>query len=289
MTQYYSEAWPLPDGRSLGYVEHGDPQGTPVFCFWGMRSRRFYPVEDSIAINLKARLISVDPPGFGLSDLRPNWTLLEEAEAVRALADRLGLSRWAAIGIHEGGPRAAALAFANPQQVSALSLVGAPTPPDAPIRLGNTHWLKQLSTRLAQYRDRQPPVTHAWIRENPIKAWQRLHHAVPECDRELFRQYGPRYLKPAFMRDALDEVYRQGLAGPERAEVVLAEPWGFDPSAIQPRTFIWQGLLDEATPPEMGRYLAQQIKGSTLHELPNDGHWFYLRDWQKVLAEVVGQ
>jgi pimeloyl-ACP methyl ester carboxylesterase len=132
-------------------------------------------------------------------------------------------------------------------------------------------------------------VTQTWIKQNPIKAWQRLHHDVPECDHDLFKQYGPRYLKPAFMRDVLDEVYRQGLAGPERAEALLAEPWGFDLSAIQARTFIWQGLLDAATPPAMGHYWAQTIAGSQLHELPQAGHWFFLRDWQKVLAEVVGK
>lgn len=286
-TPYYTESFGLRDGRSLGYALFGEPQGKPVFCYFGLNSRRYYPVVEAVALELKARLIMVDPPGIGLSDPQPGWTLLAEAEAVGELADGLGLGEWLALGIQAGGPRAAALAVKFPQNVRALSLVSCPAPPDAPIHRPRPNLLSQVSALLDRYRERQPPITQDWIRQNPIKAWQRLHHDLPEIDQEVFREFGPRYLKPAFMRDMLDEIYRQGLEGAEQAILTATGPWGFDLAEIKTPTAIWQGLLDETTPPVEGRYLAQMIRGSHLHEVAAAGHWWYVRGWQQVLTDLM--
>lgn len=284
---YFSEAYRLAAGRTLGYAEFGDPAGRSVFCFFGLASRRFYPVENAIAVELGVRVILVDLPGIGLAEPRPGWTLLEMAEGVGELAKGLGLSQWAVVGIQRGGPLAAALAVKFPRQVTALNLVSSPTPPDAPIKLPKPNLIQQMSARIQRYRDRQPPLTQVWIQQNPLRAWQRFHHGLNAIDREIFEAYGPRYLKPAYMRDVLDELYRQGVEGAEQVEAVLAGPWGFNPSELQVPTTVWQGEMDEETPPVMGRYLAQTISGSQLHEVPRAGHWWYLKGWREVLTALV--
>ncbi len=284
---YFKETFSLPDGRTLGYVVHGDPQGQPVLAFLGLWSRRFYPVDETIAAGLGLQVITLDRPGLGLSDPKPDRTLLDWPDDVAALAEEINLDRFAVIGIHQGGPYAAATAFKLADRVTSLSLVSSPAPPEVEVSTSNLMDRVVALTKL--YADRQPPLTHAWIKQNPVKAWQRFHHALPECDRVLVQEYGPRYLKPAFMREVIDELYRQGTAGAEQDEVLLAGPWGFDVRQIKAPAHIWQGGLDKETPPAVGGYWAQTLAGSTLHLQPGAGHWFYLRDWREILSQIVGK
>jgi pimeloyl-ACP methyl ester carboxylesterase len=283
----FNQTLKLADGRTLGFAEYGDLAGKPVIGYFGISSRRYYPLEDSITTELGVRLITVDRPGLGLSDPKPERTLLNWAEDVGELAEGLGLNRWGVIGIQEGGPDAAALAFKSPSRVGALSLISSPAPTDAPVRLDRPNPLNQLSALWKRYTDRQPPLTPTWIRQNPVMTWRRFHHGLPVWDGEVVRIYGPRYLKPSFMRDKLDEVFRQGLEGVEQAEALLAQPWGFSLAETKTPTTVWQGELDELTPVPVGRYLSQTIPGAAFKLVPEEGHWLYLKFWQEILLELL--
>ena len=77
----------LRDGRSLGYAEYGDPAGKPVVFFQGTPSSRlFHHPDESIAVSLGARIITMDRPGFGLSDFQLGRTLLDWPDDVVELA-----------------------------------------------------------------------------------------------------------------------------------------------------------------------------------------------------------
>src|SRR5690348_13780754 len=59
----------LRDGRWLGYLDYGDPNGMPIFCFHGTPgSRLAHLADDDLLKGLHIRLIVPDRPGFGLSD-----------------------------------------------------------------------------------------------------------------------------------------------------------------------------------------------------------------------------
>ena len=71
MEERISKTIILKDGRKLGYVEYGDPNGKPLFFFHGWPGSRFSGGEtDKAAKKLGIRVISTDRPGIGLSDLR---------------------------------------------------------------------------------------------------------------------------------------------------------------------------------------------------------------------------
>jgi len=59
----------LSDGRTLAYLETGNPKGRPVFYFHGGPGSRleglFY---DELNQQLGIRMIALDRPGYGLSD-----------------------------------------------------------------------------------------------------------------------------------------------------------------------------------------------------------------------------
>jgi pimeloyl-ACP methyl ester carboxylesterase len=101
----------LRNGRSLSYATYGDPHGKPVLLAHrtaGSRLER-HP-DDAIARSLGARLIVPDRPGYGLSTFQRGRTLLEWPEDVVALADALGIERFALLGLGGGGPYALACA-----------------------------------------------------------------------------------------------------------------------------------------------------------------------------------
>ena len=63
----------LDDGRILGFLECGDPDGKPVFYFHGFPGSRLdWPFSDAndSARQLNARIIAVDRPGMGFSDFK---------------------------------------------------------------------------------------------------------------------------------------------------------------------------------------------------------------------------
>ncbi|MGB9300944.1 MAG: alpha/beta fold hydrolase, partial [Anaerolineae bacterium] len=121
----------LPGGRTLGFAEYGDPSGRPVLFFPGTPSGRlFHHPDESIALSLGARVLTIDRPGYGLSDFQPGRTLLDWPSDVMALADALGIARFAAAGISGGAPYVAACAFRIPDRLTAAAIVSGLGPID---------------------------------------------------------------------------------------------------------------------------------------------------------------
>jgi pimeloyl-ACP methyl ester carboxylesterase len=120
----------LPDGRGLGYAEYGPAEGPPVLYFHGWPSSRLEP---AILGTSGIRIISVDRPGYGLSDAvsgRRNRKLADWPRDIRILLKALSISRFALFGMSGGAPYAAMVAAAMPDQVAALALVSGLGPPD---------------------------------------------------------------------------------------------------------------------------------------------------------------
>jgi len=86
----------LRDGRKLGYAEYGDPNGRPVLHFHGFPSSRYEgcrTASDEIATRLRARVIVVERPGFGLSDFKVGRTIVDWPSDVVEFADALRRNR----------------------------------------------------------------------------------------------------------------------------------------------------------------------------------------------------
>ena len=88
-------SWPIANGATRAapplLLVHGAP-GSRLLC----------PDEDATAV-AGVRLLTLDRPGYGGSNARPDPSLLGWADDVQALADRLGLERFAVVGFSAGG------------------------------------------------------------------------------------------------------------------------------------------------------------------------------------------
>jgi len=141
----------LPDGRLLAYAQHGDLNGKPVFFFHGTPSSRFlrHP-DDVLTSSLGIRLITIDRPGFGLSDSYPNRKLLDWPDDVAAVADVLGIERFAISGLSGGGPYAAACAYKIPHRVTMAGIICGVGPTDLPEHVALMYPIRRLGVRLAR-------------------------------------------------------------------------------------------------------------------------------------------
>jgi pimeloyl-ACP methyl ester carboxylesterase len=123
----------LATGRLLAYDEHGAVDGTPIFYFHGSPSTRLewhLFGSEAVARKLKVRVIVPDRPGLGRSDFQPGRRIGDWPADVIALADHLGLARFAVLGYSGGGPYAAACALRIPERLTHVGIVSGTGPFD---------------------------------------------------------------------------------------------------------------------------------------------------------------
>ena len=93
----------------LGAV--GDPEGAPVFALHGTPGGRLnrHPDERAYAA-VGVRVFTYDRPGYGGSERMADRSVVDASSDVAALADHLGIGRFAVTGSSGGAPDALAVA-----------------------------------------------------------------------------------------------------------------------------------------------------------------------------------
>ncbi len=283
----------LPDGRTLAFAEYGHPDGHPVMFFHGTPGGRLQHPQAIGAGAAGTRIISVERPGYGYSDVHSGWSMLSWADDVATLADALGIGNFSVVGPSGGAPYAAACAFRLPERVRAAGLVSspAPLPPD---RTG-----AELAVERSGDLDEESLAarTLAWPE---FLAWFEHKHdsTPPNVDQMLasFAEWLPKWDKEvlalpevqATFRLTLPEAFRQGLTGWAYDSWLLGRPWGFRPEDIVVPTYLWHGELDQIVPVEQGQYLARTIPNCQVEFYSNTGHLIAPHRWDAILAALVG-
>jgi len=264
----------LPDGRHLGYVEYGDPEGRPLLFFHGIPGSRLQAkVFDAPARDASVRMVAPERPGHGLSDFQPERTILDWAHDVEALADSLHLERFAVMGISGGGPYAAATAYQLPGRVTKLALVSTVCPLTFPGVTAGMLPAVRLLFRLAR---RAPWAVNLMMRgmarsgNNPERARKRAlsNRRLPPADIAVI-EHGE-FSKTLFVGSR--EAFRHGTRGAAWDFVLCARPWGFRLEDIQVPTLLWHGEADVNAPVSMGRAIARTIPNCQATFVPGEGH-----------------
>lgn len=102
----------------MGFADFGAPNGTPVLWCHGGPGSRLEAVslgEQAAAAGL--RIVGIDRPGYGKSTPLPERTIGAWPSDGLAVADHLGLERFAVVGVSTGGAYSLALAAAAPARV----------------------------------------------------------------------------------------------------------------------------------------------------------------------------
>jgi pimeloyl-ACP methyl ester carboxylesterase len=273
-------------GRTIAFRDDG-PRDAPAVVFApGFMACRLSAPQPAL---WSARVVTIDRPGIGGSSPAPKRRVVDWPDDVVAVADVLGVDRFAVLGHSGGSPYAAACAYALGDRVRALGIACGFAPMD---RDGATEGMHARMAKAMPMLRRAPwmarlacsslPRQYA---RNPQKAFEKqFGRDLPECDRRALQDAGAHRL----LLDAAVESTRQG-SQPLALEMQLlfARPWGFDPAAITTPTHLWYGSDDTLTPPQMGEYLHGRIAGSTLEVFADEGHMALFTHWREIVDALV--
>jgi pimeloyl-ACP methyl ester carboxylesterase len=278
----------LRDGRALAYVEYGAPDGKPVFYFHGHPgSRRDWSAFDSgdAASDLDARIIAIDRPGHGLSDFKRDREILDWPDDVTELADALGLSQFAVLGVSGGGPYAAACAFKIPERLSATAIVSGMGPAHAPGSRDGLAW-RFAAGRPAVVRSLVLTVMSLGLRYQPEKFVAQVGDAMEGADHALL------LAEPELAKDIIElsfiEAFRGGIRGVRHDARLYARPWGFQPQDIEVEVHLWHGREDKNVPVSVGSYMSHAIPNCHARFIEDQGHFSLAYNrMREILAVLV--
>lgn len=270
-------------------------------------------IKHSLLEEFGVRLITYDLPGFGESDPHPSRDLNSSAMDVQHLADALGVTEkfwvfgysgaamhaWATIKYISNKVAGAAF-FApmiNPYESSMTKEEISKTWETWEQKRKFMFSTARKFPRFLSYFYRQSFFSG---KHGKLEKWFSLNLGQKDkalTEKESFEEF--------WQRD-VEESVRQGHIKPFIEEAVLqVSDWGFSLSDLQIRRrcpgkgilpwlksfykqaeceltgfsgpmHIWQGLDDNVVPPSMAQYIRRVLPGTTLHLLPNEGHFSYI-------------
>lgn len=279
----------LSDGRGLGYAEYGKPDGAPAFYFHGHPGSRLEPLFAADAPERAGlRLIALDRPGYGLSDLQAKRTLRGWAKDVSEVADQLGFETFSVVGSSGGGPYALACAYELSGRVTKAGVISGVGPYDAP---GATAGMRRTNRIGFQLGARVPPLARLlmWsmarqLRKQPERVVDAVAAAMSPSDAAIVRRHEVREVLVADLREG----FRQGSNGPARDVVLLGRRWGFRLEDIKPPVNLWQGEEDTLVPPAMGRHMAKAIPDCRATFYPGEGHLLVVDHIAEIIEQFAG-
>jgi len=287
----------LADGRRLAYAEWGDPEGKPVFFFHGSPGSRLFCPDEPASVTAGVRLITVDRPGVGRSDILVARRWGDWPADVVGLADELGIGRFAVVGWSYGGNYAAACAALIPSRLTAAGAV-------------STRHLSQFNfvERSGAYEELDPDerADYDMAKKDPVAAAENFARRNVEWVANL--QTNPEsFLDPAklpaladkwFFADdnrrleffaGMSEAVRQGTDGFRWEMIDGFLPWGFRLDEIPMRVHLWYGEQDERIARRHVDFIAGQIHDCVLSIWPDAGHFGIAKHWGQILGELTSK
>lgn len=234
--------------------------GYPVLVHPGTPgSRHLFLPQVEMAGQRGLRLISWDRPGYGDTPGRPGRRVGDAAAEATAVADHLGLDRFATWGFSGGGPFALACAALLPTRVSAAVVMASLAPYDA----AGLDWAGRFSER---------GRSEIKLFFEDSDAYRRLH-AESAAESLAARSTANGWLSAWGSAAGTDEAhgrvrathlawnFREALSHGDEGwyedDVAFLSPWGFEPGEIRAPVALWQGTADFTV--DHGRWLSERI------------------------------
>ncbi|MDX2157838.1 MAG: alpha/beta hydrolase [Hyphomicrobiaceae bacterium] len=274
----------LADGRRVAYRELGHPAGFPVIALHGTPGSRLkYLSASYTAERLGIRIIAPDRWGYGATDSHRTPSLRAYPPDICELADRLGVDRFAVMGVSGGGPYATAIATSAPSRVTALALVA----PVGPIYGEDDDEISAFHRLCFGALPNHPAAVAAifgafrgMLKVSPGVGMRMAMVRVAPVDRQALRVGDTaRLLGRTFV-----EGLRPGTAGPVTDMVLFGAPWGLELQLATMPSRVWLGTADRNVPRSAARRLAHRLPACTLVELPQQGHLWIAHNYETVLG-----
>lgn len=283
------------DGRTLAFLEVGDPRGPLVLHNHGGPSSRLEArllADAACAHGL--RLVCVDRPGIGRSSPQHERSYTGWADDLAAVADALGQHTFGVTGWSEGGPWAlAAAAYLDPLRLRHVSSIAGGSYGAFGDNWAAAHMSKidALGGFLALHFEPGFRLMYAAL---GVTA-EHFRGTYVEQLRRTVNPYDARVLaspeiETAFCESSA-ECFAQGSDGLVRDAETLYRRWAFDVGAIDRPVHMWQGTDDRLVPAIINRTVADRMPGAVWHEVEGAGHFVAVGAADEILriaAEDLG-
>ena len=276
------------DGRTLAYLEAGDPNGPLVLHNHGGPSSRLeaHLFAHSASKN-RLRLICVDWPGFGQSSRQKTRSYAGWADDLTTIADAMGYSAFGVTGWSEGGPWAlAAAAYIDPVRLRHVSSIAG----GRSGAFGDNWAADQLSKADAMGGTlalRFKPGFRLMYAALGLTA-KRFRTAYVEQLRKTLNEYDRQILlrpdvETAFA-DTSAECFAHGSDGLVRDSELLYRRWAFDVTKIERPVHMWQGTDDRLVAASINKAVADRMPGAVWHSVEGAGHFVAVGAADEVFA-----
>lgn len=253
------------DGVSYRLLRGGKKGSTPILFLhgWGSQAERYRAVCTFLSDNFP-EIVIPDLPGFGFAPVPSTiWGIKEYSDWVNKLIQKLGWSKLILAGHSFGGRLTIYIASSNPVNIQGIILYAT---------AGTT---KRNSKRLSFFN------VVAKIGK-AIMSLPGLHFLYPIAEKILYKIVGNTdYLYAGEKREIFKKVINEDLSGLVK-----------DISA--PTKLLW-GADDFQTPLADAEYIHQNIKGSELKIIPDQGHIMHSRnpelfakEFSKLVYKLLG-
>ena len=248
------------DGRSLGTWVSEPPGPARLTVVWFHGSPQSGAILEPIAAaaaSREIRVVSYGRPSYGGSTALPGRDVASAASDVGAIADALGLERFAVMGASGGGPHALACAALLGDRVAAAATFACL----APFR-DEPGWFDGMAAPgglQAAARGRDARARFAETDEFDPSQFIAADWAALRAEwRSLGADAG-----------AAGEAWPDGLIDDD---VAFARPWGFELGDVRQPVLLIQGGSDRVVPPSHARWLLDALPSAELWLRPRDGH-----------------
>lgn len=283
------------DGRTVAVAEWGDPDGLPLIAIHGTPGSRISWWDDpTIYARHGLRRLTVDRPGYGDSTRRQGRSVADFVADIAAVADGLGVDRFAITGGSGGGPHVLAAAALMPDRVIRC-LAQVSVAPYGPDGLARERWLAgQTTGNVAEFE--AALAGEAEIREICVSErstiFERLaaghpnllgdNYVLAEADREQMRRHWSQ------MAGQIGEALKDGVDGWVDDDLAFVRPWGVDVADIRVPVRLVYGRADTLVPAAHGDWLAAHIPGAVA-EVSDVGHMGSDEDVERHMGWLAGE
>ncbi|TXT58040.1 MAG: hypothetical protein BAJALOKI2v1_460001 [Promethearchaeota archaeon] len=277
------------DGRKISYLDLGTKEGIPTFFFHGSPGSRYEGLfSEGGASKHNFRILSLDRPGFGKSDFKSKYSLLDYNNDIMEIADSLGFDKFGVIGISGGGTSVLSAAYDIPERLLfAVDLCGW-----APVyKTGLAEYMAPLDkffSKIARFSPKLFRLPFSYLgkkakSEDKQEFLDLIKSSFGDADLEIIKD---EEIAEFFVRD-MKEAFSQGSKGPSWDAVIRYREWGFKLEDIDFKIHIFHGTEDKFVPMPFVEYKKEHLEDWEYTEYEDQGHLYILTKLNEILGKLI--